>query len=183
MKDEIMTRDAALTADQLGAAVAEIIRPVVMAMGKLLENNTAALNQLAATQSAQNERLEALEKQIRLQTPVTGKQAAYLNGAIRERARELLDKRGYADDTKAVTKLGTAIRKSVLARYGAAAMKEIPRHEYGVALSQIQMWQNALTVRDVIRTARDRRKEREATEDDRSGEAGAAAEPAEGLDG
>lgn len=182
MKDEIMAKSGPAGAEQLGEAVAEIIQPVVMAMGKLLENNTAALNQLAATQSAQNERLEALEKQIRLQTPVTVRQVSYLNSAIRDRARELLDRRGCADDRKAVTKLSAGIRRSVLARYGIAAMKEIPRHEYGVALAQIQMWQNALMVRDVAKTARENR-EGEARNHDEAGKAGAAAEPAEDLDG
>lgn len=134
--------------NSLGQIVAEIISPVMKTIGKLLENNTAALEQLSSAQSVQNDRLEALEKQIRLQTLVTSKQVYYLNDAIRMRARELLDKRSV-DDKKAITKLGNLIRKSVLARYGASSLRDVPKHEYNVALSQISMWNDILSVRTV----------------------------------
>ena len=141
--------------DALGEIITELMRPVIQTIGKLLENNTTALEQLSAAQSVQNDRLEALEKQIRLQTLVTAKQVTYLNGAIRSRARELLDKR-QIDDKKATTKLGSAIRRAVLSRYGIASLREVPRHEYNVALSQISMWSDALTIRDVVKEAKSR---------------------------
>lgn len=134
--------------NSLGQIVAEIISPVMKTIGKLLENNTAALEQLSSAQSVQNDRLEALEKQIRLQTLVTSKQVYYLNDAIRMRARELLDKRSVSDN-KAITKLGNLIRKSVLARYGVSSLWDVPKHEYNVALSQIGMWNDILSVRTV----------------------------------
>lgn len=134
--------------NSLGQIVAEIISPVMKTIGKLLENNTAALEQLSSAQSVQNDRLEALEKQIRLQTLVTSKQIYYLNDAIRMRARELLDKRSVSDN-KAITKLGNLIRKSVLARYGVSSLRDVPKHEYNVALSQIGMWNDILSVRTV----------------------------------
>ena len=134
--------------NSLGQIVAEIISPVMKTIGKLLENNTAALEQLSSAQSVQHDRLEALEKQIRLQTLVTSKQVYYLNDAIRMRARELLDKRSVSDK-KAITKLGNLIRKSVLARYGVSSLRDVPKHEYNVALSQIGMWNDILSVRTV----------------------------------
>ena len=134
--------------NSLGQIVAEIISPVMKTIGKLLENNTAALEQLSSAQSVQNDRLEALEKQIRLQTLVTSKQVYYLNDAIRMRARELLDKRSVSDN-KAITKLGNLIRKSVLARYVVSSLRDVPKHEYNVALSQIGMWNDILSVRTV----------------------------------
>lgn len=134
--------------NSLGQIVAEIISPVMKTIGKLLENNTAALEQLSSAQSVQNDRLGALEKQIRLQTLVTSKQVYYLNDAIRMRARELLDKRSVSDK-KAITKLGNLIRKSVLARYGVSSLRDVPKHEYNVALSQIGMWNDILSVRTV----------------------------------
>lgn len=134
--------------NSLGQIVAEIISPVMKTIGKLLENNTAALEQLSSAQSVQNDRLEALEKQIRLQTLVTSKQVYYLNDAIRMRARDLLDKRSVSDN-KAITKLGNLIRKSVLARYGVSSLRDVPKHEYNVALSQIGMWNDILSVRTV----------------------------------
>ena len=141
--------------DSLGQIVAELMRPVMQTVGQLLENNTAALEQLSSAQSIQNDRLEALEKQIRLQTPVSSKQVTYLNDAIRSRSRELLDKREI-DDKKAVTKLGNQIRKAVLSRYGISSLREIPKHEYNVALSQVSMWNDVLVVRDVVKDARNR---------------------------
>ena len=140
----------------LSEAITEIIRPVFLTMGKMLEQNTEALERLASAQMAQNQRLEALEKQIRLQTPITPKQAASLNDAIRQKRRETLDKRGLADDKKAVTRLGNAIRRDVLSRYGVAGLREIPRHEYQVAMNQINIWNNALVIRDIVKEARER---------------------------
>ena len=140
----------------VSAAITEIMRPVIQSMGKLLQQNAEALERLAASQAVQNNRLEALEKQIRLQTPVTAKQAQYMNDAIRTKARELLDKRELSGDKWAVTKLGNAIRKDVLARYGVAGLREIPRHEYQVAMNQIGIWGNALVIRDVVKEARKR---------------------------
>lgn len=139
----------------LGEIITELIRPVMQTIGKLLESNTAALEQLSAAQSIQNDRLEKLELQIRLQTPVTSKQVTYLNDAIRARSRELLDKKGI-DDKKAITRLGNAIRKAVLSRYGISGLREIPKHEYGVAMSQIGMWNDVLTVRDIAQEAKHR---------------------------
>ena len=144
------------TNQAISAVITEIMRPMMQAIGKMLEKNVEAMERLAATQTVQNNRLEALEKQIRLQTPITSKQAQYLNDAIRTKSRELLDKRDLYDDKKAVTKLGNAIRKDVLARYGITSLREIPRHEYQVAMNQIGMWNNALIIRDVVKEARER---------------------------
>lgn len=148
MTEEDMPKGVLIDASMLGQIVTKLMEPVLQSMGTLLKNNTAALEQLSAAQSVQNDRLEALEKQIRLQTLVTSKQVYYLNDAIRSRSRELLDKRSV-EDKKAITKLGNLIRKSVLARYGASSLRDIPRHEYNVALSQIGMWNDTLTVRTV----------------------------------
>lgn len=140
----------------IGNIVAELMRPVMATIGKLLENNTAALEQLSATQAVVNDRLEALERQIRLQTPVSNKQVTYLNDAIRHRSKELLSKRNIETDKKAVTKLGNQIRRAVLSRYGIASLREIPKHEYTVAMSQIEIWNDVLTVSEITREARSR---------------------------
>lgn len=163
---------AVIPAEALGEIITELMRPVMQTIGKMLENNTAALEQLSAAQSVQNDRLEALEKQIRLQTKVDGKQVSYLNDAIRHKAREMLDKRGI-DDSKATVKLGNAIRKAVLKRYGISTLREVPKHEYNVALNQIDMWSDLLTVRDVAKEARNRA-EASANAEQPAGENGAA---------
>jgi len=105
--------------------------------------------------------MEALEKQVRLQTPVTDRQARYIADAAREKARELLDKKGV-DDKKAVTKLAGAIKKAVMARYGIGSLREVPRCEYTVAMSQIETWNSALTVLEIVKEARARAEENHA---------------------
>lgn len=144
---------ALVPVEALSGMITEMIRPVMQSIGKILENNTAALEQISAAQSIQNDRLEALEKQIRLQTLVTDKQVTYLNAAIKGRGRELLDKKGI-EDAKAVKKLGNLIRKAVLLRYGIENLRKVPKHEYSVALQQISMWNDLLAVRDIVRDFR-----------------------------
>lgn len=139
----------------IGDVIAELMRPVLQSFAKILENNTAALEQLSAAQQVQSDRLEALEKQIRLQTPITAKQAGYLNEAFRKRARELLDKRGVSD-RKAIMKLSGAVRRAVLSRYGIAGIRELPRHEYSVAMEQAMIWNDVLAVMDAVREAGER---------------------------
>ena len=181
----VKREDAAISAAEIqiiSTVVQQMMAPVMENIGAILERNSAAMERIAATQQMMSTRISDLEKQVRLKTPMSKAQEKCINESIRARARELLDAKGVSDDRKAVTKLSAGIRRSVLARYGIAAMKEIPRHEYGVALAQIQMWQNALMVRDVAKTARENR-EGEARDHDEAGKAGAAAEPAEDLDG
>ena len=137
----------------LPALIRQMMGPIVETMSKLLEHNAQALEQLAGAQKVQNDRLEALEKQIRLNPLVTPQQVRYLNDAIRVRARELLFKR-EVEDARAIRQLGNAVRKSVLSRYGVSALHEIPKHEYSVAMSQISMWSDALIIRDCVRTMR-----------------------------
>ena len=141
----------------MAVAVRELMGPLMEGIGEMLKNNTQAMEQIATSQQMMSDRIDALEKQLRLNTPMTAKQVQYLNDAIRNRARELLDKRGFGDDKKAVTKLGNAIRRSIPARYGVGSMKEIPRCEYAVALNQIESWNQMMTVLDVAREARERR--------------------------
>ncbi len=156
--DEKSNALSVLTPEQMQvipAIIQQMMGPIVETMSKLLEHNAEALDQLAGAQRVQNDRLEALEKQIRLNTLVTPQQVRYMNDAIRARARELLYKREI-EDAGAVKKLGNAIRKSVLARYGISALHEIPKHEYSVAMNQIGMWSDALQVLDVVKEARKR---------------------------
>lgn len=140
-------------AQTLPALIEQMIAPLMETMAKMIAHNTEALNQVARTQQVQADRMEALEKQIRLNTPVTPQQAKYLGEEIKNRARELLAKYDV-EDAKAVRKLGSAIRKAVLTRYGIGSLVELPKCEYTVAMSQIQMWNEMLRVRDCVREAR-----------------------------
>ncbi len=144
--------DASMTV--VANIVNQIMRPLFENIGKMLQNNTEAMEQIAMSQDVIRNRMEALEKQVRLQTPVTDRQAKYLSDAAREKARELLNKK-HADTRKAVTKLAGIIKKSVMAKYGIGNLREIPRCEYTVAMSMIETWNNALTVLDIVREARE----------------------------
>lgn len=149
---------AILTPEQaraLPALIQQMMGPIVETMSKLLEHNAESLERLAGAQKVQNDRLEALERQIRLNTPVTPQQVRYMNDAIRARARELLFKR-EVEDARSIKKLGNSIRKDVLARYGIGALHEIPKHEYTVTMMQIGMWSDALRILDCVKEARAR---------------------------
>lgn len=167
MTDMIKRENAALSQENMevvAAVVREMMTPIMQSIGQMLEHNTQAMDQIAAAQQITNDRIEALEKQVRLNTPMSGKQVQYINDAIKSRARELLDKRQCAEDKKAITKLGNAIRKSVLARHGVGSLREVPKHEYTVAMNQIGMWNDLLVIKDVVREARERAEHMEGVE-------------------
>lgn len=144
----------------------QLMRPLLEDIGKLLKNNTEAMERIAASQDVIQNRMEALEKQVRLNTPVTDKQARYLADKARDKARELLEKKesGLSEDKKAVTKLAGLIKKDVMMRNGVGSLREIPRCEYSVTMSQIEIWNNALALFDIVKEAR-KRKEAEAAKD------------------
>ena len=175
MTDKIVKReDAALTpetAKVVSLVVRDMMAPIMETIGKMLEHNTQAMEQIAAAQQITSERIASLEKRVRLQTPLSKSQENCINGAIRARARDLLDPRGYSEDKKAVTKLCGIIRKSVLARYGVGSLREAPAYDYDTAMKQISIWNDRIAIRDVEKEARAR--ENAALE---------ASEPSEAVD-
>ena len=158
--DEMITRkETGLTpetAETISLVVQDILSPIMQSIGKMLEHNTQAMEQIAAAQQITSERIASLEKRVRLQTPMSKSQENCINSAIRARARELLDNRGFADDKKAVTKLCGIIRKSVLARYGVGSLREAPAYDYDTAMKQVSIWKDMLSIRDVEKEARAR---------------------------
>ena len=157
---ELMRReDAALspeTVEIVSVVVRDMMAPLMESIGKMLKHNTEAMEQIAAAQQMTSQRIADLEKRMRLQTPMSRTQEKYIGDAIRARARELLDTKGYADDKKAVTKISGAIRKSVLTRWGVASLREAPAYDYETALKQIGMWNDLMAIRDVVKEARNR---------------------------
>lgn len=140
----------------VNTAIREVIMPFMATLSEMMKNNTEALQYLASQQKVQTDRMEALERQIRLNTLVTPTQSRYLNDAVRKRAKDILSKKGIDEDKKAVTKLAAAIRKAVLSRYGIASINEIPKHEYSVAMQQIDTWNDISVTLGVTREARQR---------------------------
>lgn len=159
MNDMIERVDSPLDAKSLeviSVVVRDMMTPIMQTIGKMLEHNTQAMEQIAAAQQMTSDRIAQLEKRVRLQTPLSKSQENCINGAIRARARTLLDNKGYADDKKAVTKLGGIIRKSVLARYGVGSLREAPAYDYETAMKQVEMWNDMMAVRDVAKEAKAR---------------------------
>ena len=159
MGELMKPEDAALspqTVEVVSVVVRDIMAPLMESIGKMLQHNTEAMEQIAAAQTLTSQRIADLEKRVRLQTPMTKTQEKYISDAIRARARELLDAKGYADDKKAVTKLSGAIRKSVLTRWGVSSLREAPAYDYETALKQIGMWSDSMAIRDVTKEARKR---------------------------
>ena len=144
------------TAEVVAVVLRDIMGPLMESIGKMLKHNTEAMEQIAAAQSLTSQRISDLEKRVRLQTPMSRTQEKYISDAIRARARELLDARGFSEDKKAVTKLGNAIRRSVLTRWGVSSLREAPAYDYETALKQIGMWNDFMAIRDVVKEARKR---------------------------
>ena len=137
----------------ISIAVQAIVAPVMENIGKILQNNTQAMERIAAAQQLMSARISELEKQMRLKTPFSRAQEKHVNDAIRQRAREILDGKGFGEDRKAVTKLAGIIRKSVLARYGVDSLREAPAYDYETALEQVKLWNNLVAIRDVVKGA------------------------------
>lgn len=131
-----------------------MLRPVLESMAQMLKNNTEAVQCLAAQEKIQTDRLNALEKEIRLGTLVTAAQSRYIADAAKNRARELLAKKGMEDNSLAVKKLTAAIKKSLMARYGIRSLQEIPKIEYPVAMEAAAGWNELLTIRDIVKACR-----------------------------
>lgn len=181
MTDDMMVRpDAALNAEQIqviSTVVQQMMAPVMENIGVILKHNTEAMERIAATQQMMSSRISDLEKQVRLKTPMSRAQEKCVNDAIRARARELLDGKGYGEDKKAVTKLGGLIRRSILTRYGVNSLREAPAYDYSVTLQQVSGWNDLLAIRDVVKEARKREEMAVAVHELPSGVDGAAPVP------
>lgn len=141
--------------------VRQILAPVMENIGAIFQRTNEAIERIAASEQTMSARISDLEKEVRLKTPVNRAQERHLSDAIRSRAREIMDKKGFGEDKKAVTKLGGRIRKSVLARYGVERLRDVPAYDYDVAMEQISTWNDALAVFDVMKDAIARTREAE----------------------
>lgn len=117
-----------------------------------MEQATAQMLQImqgmAVMLQATNDRMAALEQQVRLLTKVTPAQARELNAAMRTRAEQLCaGDRRLAGSEKALT---NAIRRDVRLATGVQSMRELARCDYAVTLRRIQMWDDP----DVVRSMR-----------------------------
>ena len=151
----VIPAESGVSAKIVASVVEQIMRPMLESMGAMMQRMSEAVEHIATAQDVMRNRLEALEKDNRLNTPVTDTQARYLADAARKKAAEIMLKKDIRDK-KAITKLSGLIKKAVLRRYGKGSLREIPRCEYTVAMSQIDAWNNVMDVLDIVREARER---------------------------
>jgi len=118
----------------------------------LLENNNKVMETCASAVNSMNGRMESIEKQIRLNTPLTPAMASYLTGAIRAKAKEIADKHA-GGNTRARTIIAREIRKELFVQYGVSDMRSIPRHEYEVAMERVGMMRWTLKLSDTVKAA------------------------------
>ena len=134
----------------VGEVLHAMMMPIVEPLAIMLKQSTEAIERLSATQSIMAKQIEALEKQVRMNTPVTSVQTRYLNNAIRDKAAETIERFGRSDKA-ARDALARRIRRDILIRSGISSMRELPKCEYEVALKQISTWNNAIVIRDIVR--------------------------------
>ncbi|MEG1358365.1 MAG: hypothetical protein RSE23_01750 [Clostridia bacterium] len=99
---------------------------------------------------ATNERMAAMERDLRLLTKVTGAQSTEINKAIRARAEQMCEAYSAPGCDKAVA---AAIRREIRLMCGVDNMRELPRCEYSVVMRQIGLWDDRKTVRAVKQKA------------------------------
>ena len=95
---------------------------------------------------ATNERMAALEQQVRMLEKVTPSQASDLNAAIRQRAAAACQEYRM---TGMEQQVGTAIRKTVRLATGARSVREIARCDYKPVLEMVATWDEYKTMKAI----------------------------------
>ena len=96
-----------------------------------------ALTGMAMLLRNTNERMAALEMEVKRLTKVTPAQANDINDRMRKRAMELCRQHRIQGSEKAVT---AAIRKDVKRLMGIGTARELPRGDYQETLKLIEGW-------------------------------------------
>ena len=106
--------------------------------GEMLGQMCELMRGMAETIRATNERMDRLEHQIAMLTPVTAAQSKAISDAMKQRAIELATQYGLPD--AAVRDIVTAIRRAVKLDAGVRSVNELARTLYGVYMEQIGYW-------------------------------------------
>ena len=136
--NEITKRDPA--GDQLMSALGE--------MGDLMRA-------MAESVRLTNLRMQKLERQIELMTPLTGAQDKALGEAIRKRADALCEQ--YRLRPARAGAVATAIRRELKRQSGVRSTRELPRIEYQVLLERVALWDDYDVMREIRRADREER--------------------------
>lgn len=106
-------------------------------VGQALEQMGEIMRGMADMLRVTNERITAMEREVRLLTKVTPAQANAIHEAIRSRAAQVCAQHRAEGGEKAAA---NAIRRAVRLTTGISSVRDLPRCEYGVALEQVQLW-------------------------------------------
>lgn len=120
---------------------------VTQAMAQMAQAMRCVADMMRAT----NERVAALEQQLRLLTKVTPAQAAEINARIRSRAAELCESYRCPGSEAAAAR---AIRREIKLTQGVRSVRELPQCEYRVALQQAALWDDYKTMKGIARKER-----------------------------
>ena len=126
-----------MTNEIITAQAGAMATPMERVMMAALEEQRQGMLNMAMTLRETNERMKALEDEVRRLTKVTAAQASEINGAIRQRAADvcrLHHAEGRENDAAA------AIRKALKATCGTATTRELARCDYPVALKLVRIW-------------------------------------------
>lgn len=105
-----------------------------------------AVNSMASLLRMTNERIAALEAEVKRLTKVTPSQASALNKAIRDRAAAICAKHHATGCEKA---MANAIRAAVKHTCGISTARELPRCDYAVAIRQVEIWDDYRKIREI----------------------------------
>lgn len=110
-----------------------------------------ALTGMAMLLRNTNERMAALEQEVKRLTKVTPAQANDINDRMRKRASALCRQHRISGSEKAVT---GAIRKDVKRLMGIGTARELPRGDYQEVLRLIEGWDDFDVILKIKREAR-----------------------------
>lgn len=111
-----------------------------------LEQMAQIMRGMSDMMRATNERMAALEHQVRLLTKVTPAQATQLGKSITERAEQLCTTYRLAG---AERKIASCIRRDVRLNAGISAMRELPKCEYQVTMQRIALWDDYKVIKTI----------------------------------
>lgn len=123
----------------------------VQQMMQAVAQMARGINDLALMLRTTNERMDALEKEMRRLTKVTPAQAKAINAAIKDRATALCKTHHAEGCDRAVS---AAIRKSLKLGCGINNIRELPRSDYTLAMQRIEMWDDYRQIRDIRNKAK-----------------------------
>lgn len=130
MNDMVKANASGVVENDVGALIGDDVRATLANMAQIMKG-------MADMVRTTNERMGALEEQVRLLTKVTPAQANSISATIRERAREACQEYHALGCEKSVA---NAIRKELRLTLGIQNVREIPRCDYEVAMQAVEMW-------------------------------------------